>query len=98
MGASSVLCKRPFFLVPQAIGAVGKWESWVWISTFPWPTVILSFRLSRLRLGTTGFRLGPSLRSPRALFLLPRGSLLAARRPTFPGGGSRQRVLRNSIA
>jgi hypothetical protein len=38
-GASSVLCKRPlFFLAPQAVGAVGKWESRFWISTFPQPT------------------------------------------------------------
>ena len=38
LGASSSLCKRPgFFLAPQAIGAVGKWESWFWISTFPPP-------------------------------------------------------------
>src|ERR1039458_9798402 len=37
-GASSVLCKRQFlFLAPQAIGAVEKWESWFWISTFPPP-------------------------------------------------------------
>jgi hypothetical protein len=26
---------RSFFLAPQAIGAVGKWESCFWISTFP---------------------------------------------------------------
>ena len=24
---------------------VGKWESWSWISTFPWPTVFLGFAL-----------------------------------------------------
>ena len=59
-GASSILCKRPFFLAPQAVGAMGKRESWFWISTFPWPTVILRFGLPRLHLGTTGFRLGPS--------------------------------------
>src|SRR4051812_37765624 len=43
-GASSVLCKRPFcFLAPQGIGAVGKWESWVWISSFPLPALDSSF-------------------------------------------------------
>ena len=32
VGASSVLCKRPFpSFAPQAVGAVGKWESWFWI-------------------------------------------------------------------
>src|SRR5450759_5577062 len=30
-------------LLPQAVGAVGKWESWFWISTFPWPTLPDSF-------------------------------------------------------
>jgi hypothetical protein len=30
------------FLAPQASGAVGKWESWFWISTFPWPTILLA--------------------------------------------------------
>jgi hypothetical protein len=25
-------------LLPQALGVVGKWESWFWISTFPPPT------------------------------------------------------------
>jgi len=30
-----------FFLAPQAFWAVGKWESWFWISTFPRPTVLL---------------------------------------------------------
>jgi hypothetical protein len=31
-GVSSGLCKRPdFSLAPQAIGAFGKWEYWVWI-------------------------------------------------------------------
>jgi hypothetical protein len=28
-----------FFLAPQAVGAVGKWESCFWISTFPRPTL-----------------------------------------------------------
>ena len=42
LGASSSLCKRlglgpGFFLAPQAVGAVEKWKSWVWISTFPLP-------------------------------------------------------------
>src|ERR1022692_2521824 len=26
-------------LLPQAVGAVEKWESWFWISTFPPPTI-----------------------------------------------------------
>ena len=57
---SSILCKRPFFfLAPQAFWAVGKWKSWFWISTFPWPTLNSSFCFFRFRLGTTGFSLGP---------------------------------------
>ena len=38
MGASSVLCKRPFSLRRRLIWAVEKWESWFWISNFPRPT------------------------------------------------------------
>jgi len=28
------------FLAPQAFGAVEKWESWFWISTFPQPWIL----------------------------------------------------------
>jgi len=38
---SSLKC----FLAPQAVGAVGKWESWFWISTFPRPTFRLAVQL-----------------------------------------------------
>jgi hypothetical protein len=34
-----MLSERFFTLLPQAAGAVEKWESCFWISTFPSPTV-----------------------------------------------------------
>jgi hypothetical protein len=37
--APGTLSESFFTLLPQAAGVVEKWESWVWISTFPPPTV-----------------------------------------------------------
>jgi len=43
-------------LLRQAVGAVGKWESCFWISTFPRPTV------KELRFGFLFRQVGPSER------------------------------------
>ena len=37
--ATGMLAESFLTLLPQAAGAVGKWESCFWISTFPPPTV-----------------------------------------------------------
>ena len=88
-----------FFLAPQAVWAVGKWESWFWISTFPRPTVNSSFWSFCLRLGTTGFRLGPSSEAARRSSALgPGDPRLAALVGPLSGQRLCQRVLRDAVA
>ena len=68
-------------LLPQAVGAVGKWESRFWISTFPRPTVKeLRFGFLFGQVGTVG---AVEMWESRGLCEIPKGCGRRAR----PGVG-----------
>ena len=93
-GARQAFCVNGrFFLAPQAVGAVGKWESWFWISTFPRPTVNSSFWSFSSSFRNNRFSARPLRRGRRALFCRPpaiSGSRLS--RGPFPGAAMPARL------
>jgi Transposase IS66 family len=59
LGASSVLCKRPFSLRRRLIWAVEKWESWFWVPLFHGPHSNLRFGVSSSSFRNNGFSARP---------------------------------------